>query len=185
VLERIREPPMGGDKEDYVKWGLATVGVTRAWCAPLEMGIGTVTLRFMCDVLRAGEFSTEIDSVGNIHGIGGGYPTDEDVVRVVKYLDNVRPVAVKDFFVSAPLVQLYDITIANLEIDDAATRGAIEAGIREMEVERLFPGCTVWRSWVDEAISQASRENHHDLIMEDVVMPTPGYLGRLDTITWA
>src|ERR1035437_7162364 len=47
VLDRIREPPMGGDAFDYVEWALSFPGVTRAWCAPNEMGIGTITLRFM------------------------------------------------------------------------------------------------------------------------------------------
>jgi uncharacterized phage protein gp47/JayE len=53
VLTRIRQPPMGGDADDYVAWALAVPGVTRAWCSPLEMGIGTVTVRVMCDDLRA------------------------------------------------------------------------------------------------------------------------------------
>ena len=53
VLRRIRQPPMGGDAYDYVAWALAVPGVTRAWCSPLEMGIGTVTVRFMMDDLRA------------------------------------------------------------------------------------------------------------------------------------
>ena len=44
VLQRIRQPPMGGAAHDYVRWTLAVPGVTRAWCAPLEMGIGTVTV---------------------------------------------------------------------------------------------------------------------------------------------
>src|SRR6266566_2959460 len=53
VLFRIQQPPMGGDKDDYELWALSIPGVTRAWAAPLEMGMGTVTLRFMMDTLRA------------------------------------------------------------------------------------------------------------------------------------
>jgi len=53
VLARIRQPPQGGAKHDYELWAMAVPGVTRAWCAPLEMGMGTVTLRFMMDELRA------------------------------------------------------------------------------------------------------------------------------------
>jgi|SRR5262245_58146553 len=53
VLERIRKPPMGGDADDYVAWAMSIPSVTRAWCAPREMGMGTVTVRFMCDALRA------------------------------------------------------------------------------------------------------------------------------------
>src|SRR5882724_2666161 len=41
ILFRIQQPPMGGDASDYVVWATAVAGVTRAWVAPLEMGIGT------------------------------------------------------------------------------------------------------------------------------------------------
>src|SRR5215831_2880519 len=83
VLQRIQQPPMGGDKSDYEMWTLRVAGVTRAWCAPNEMGIGTVTVRFMCDDLR----------VQN-----NGFPLDDDVIAVTSYLDTVRPVCVKDFW---------------------------------------------------------------------------------------
>ncbi len=53
VLARIRQPPMGGCAYDYVAWALQVAGVTRAWCSPKEMGPGTVTVRIMCDDLRA------------------------------------------------------------------------------------------------------------------------------------
>src|SRR6266576_3582581 len=53
ILFRIQQPPMGGDASDYVVWATAVAGVTRAWAAPLEMGIGTMTIRFMMDDLRA------------------------------------------------------------------------------------------------------------------------------------
>ena len=45
LLARIKEPPQGGSKADYVTWALEVPGVTRAWCYPEEMGDGTVTLR--------------------------------------------------------------------------------------------------------------------------------------------
>src|SRR5580765_2367041 len=47
VLERIRQPPQGGALHDYVRWAKAFPGCTRAWVYPLEMGIGTVTVRVM------------------------------------------------------------------------------------------------------------------------------------------
>src|SRR6478736_4591283 len=71
VLFRIQQPPMGGDANDYVAWALAVPGVTRAWCSPLEMGMGTVTVRFMMDELRASN---------------GGFPLGEDIETVSDYL---------------------------------------------------------------------------------------------------
>ena len=52
ILHRIQNPPMGGAQADYVTWALAVPGVTRAWAAS-EQGIGTMTVRFLMDDLRA------------------------------------------------------------------------------------------------------------------------------------
>jgi uncharacterized phage protein gp47/JayE len=53
ILRRIQLPPMGGDADDYVAWAMAVPGVTRAWSST-EMGIGTVSVRFMiCAPIKA------------------------------------------------------------------------------------------------------------------------------------
>jgi uncharacterized phage protein gp47/JayE len=169
VLLRIREPPMGGDKTDYVQWTLSVDGVTRAWSYPLEMGMGTVTVRFMMDDLRAGD---------------DGFPTEEDVARVAAYLDTVRPVAVKDFFCERPVPLPLDMTIVGLVTDNEAVRSAISEAIKDMLVERAEPGLTIYRSWVDEAISGVVGEDHHELFFATTQMPAPGYLAVLGTITW-
>jgi hypothetical protein len=44
------------------------------------------------------------------------------------------------------------------------------------------PGQTIYRSWVDEAISNAVGEDHHTLTLDDLVMPAPGYMAVLGTI---
>jgi uncharacterized phage protein gp47/JayE len=49
LIDRIQQPPQGGDAHDYVTWALEVAGVTRAWCFPLELGEGTVTVRFVRD----------------------------------------------------------------------------------------------------------------------------------------
>jgi uncharacterized phage protein gp47/JayE len=51
LLDRQKNPPKAGTKEDYVAWALEVAGVTRAWCYPTELGAGNVTLRFMTDGL--------------------------------------------------------------------------------------------------------------------------------------
>jgi uncharacterized phage protein gp47/JayE len=169
VLLRIRNPPMGGDKTDYVQWALSYPGVTRAWCYPLEMGIGTVTVRFMMDDMRAGE---------------EGFPTPADVASLAGYLDTVRPVAVKDFFVEAPIPYPIDFTISGLANDNESTRAAIELSVREMMLRRIEPGTIVYRSWIDEAISAAVGEDHHELTFTTLPMPSPGYMATLGTISY-
>lgn len=52
-LQLFRQPPQGGDFADYIEWALEVPGVTRAWCAPLWMGPGTVAVYFMMDESEA------------------------------------------------------------------------------------------------------------------------------------
>lgn len=49
VIARKRQPPHGGAHFDYEVWALEYPGVTRAWCIPEYMGIGTVGLSFVMD----------------------------------------------------------------------------------------------------------------------------------------
>ena len=170
VLFRIQNPPMGGDAADYVAWTTAISGVTRAWSYPNEMGIGTVTVRFMMDELR----------VAN-----KGYPLQQDINAVIVYLDQKRPVAVKDSFVEAPIPFQYSLTITGLDDDSAAVRARIEASILEMEYNRISPGQTLYRSWLDEAISSAVGETSHELTFTTLPMPGPGYMAQLGSIIYA
>ena len=170
VLLRIRQPPMGGAAEDYVNWALRVPGVTRAWCSPLEMGIGTVTVRFMMDNLRADQ---------------QGFPLPDDIDTVYTYINTVRPVAVKDFFVVSPIPLPVDMTITFLNDDNAATRAAITTSLLSMFVERSIPGQTWYRAWTDQGISAAPGVISYDLIAADVVPSAPGYMPVLGDIRYA
>lgn len=180
VLFRIQRPPMGGDADDYVAWARAVPGVTRAWCAPNEMGIGTVTVRVMMDELRADT---------------GGYPTAGDLATVKAALDQVRPVAVKDFFVQAPIAQTVSFTVSALDADTTATRAAITAKVKEMLEERaapasalngvLVPAQTIHREWVSAAILSATGVESFELTMSDQAMASNGHMATLGTITFA
>src|SRR6516162_444963 len=155
IMLRIQNPPMGGCATDYVEWTLAYPGVTRAWAYPLEMGIGTVTVRFMMDDLRSAE---------------NGFPDSDDVGNVAAWLDVKRPVAVKDFFCEAPVPYPIDFTVSMLKIDNPATRAAISDSVTAMLKIRVRPGDTVYRSWIDEAISAALGEDHHELTFKTTPM---------------
>jgi uncharacterized phage protein gp47/JayE len=174
VLFRIRRPPMGGSNDDYVAWARSVPGVTRAWNAPLEMGIGTTTVRFMMDDLRADPNPT-ID----------GFPLAGDVATVQAYLDTVRPVAVKDIFVAAPLPFSVNFTITMLEDSSTATQAAIRASVKQMLKERAIPGQQIWKSWITEAVSQAIGEDHHENDFVTTAMPSNGHLAVIGTITFA
>lgn len=170
ILKRIQQPPMGGDASDWEQWALAVPGVTRAWCAPLEQGIGTVTVRFMMDELRADNY---------------GIPLTEDVAAVAAYLDTKRPVAVKDTYVLAPIPFPLQIAIHNLVVDAPATRQSIGEQIQEMLLERAIPGGAIYESWVDAAISNSLGEDHHELQFTTTTMPSPGHIAIVGSIIYA
>lgn len=179
ILFRIQQPPMGGDASDYVVWATAVSGVTRAWAAPLEMGIGTMTIRFMMDDLR-----TSVN----------GFPLASDIVNVTSYIDSKRPVAIKDRWILAPIPEPIDFILTELDIDSVSVRSAIEVAVKTMLRAKaapahaingvLQPAQTIYASWVSEAISNVQGVNHFKLIMEDHEMPTNGHLGVLGTIVY-
>lgn len=175
VLDRIQKPPMGGCADDYVKWALAVPGVTRAWCSPTEQGIGTVTLRFMCDDLRATSDPTT-----------NGFPLPADIAAVQSYVDMVRPVTVKDFYVAAPVPQPAPFALTNMLGDSVSLRAAIAASIDAMLLKRAKPAYaangvpqpaqTIYAAWISEAVSATAGVTVFDLVAADAVMPSPGCL---------
>lgn len=182
ILERIQQPPMGGDAEDYVDWALKVPGVTRVWVSPQEMGIGTVTVRFMMDDLRSNTDPTQ-----------DGFPLGVDIQAVTSYLTIVRPVTVKDLFVQAPMPFPVNCTISNLQ--GTATPDAILESIREMLVSKARPAFalngipqppqTIYKVWVGDAILNTSGVISFDLSMPDEVpMPDNGHMAVVGTVTF-
>lgn len=170
VLFRIQNPPMGGSEADYVRWAMAVPGVTRAWCAPLEMGIGTVTVRFMMDELRADQ---------------GGFPGTADVAVVAAYMDTVRPVAVKDIFVVAPVPQPIDVYLLDLQTDNPTTRGEIEKSLNDLLLRQAAPGQTIYAAWKYNAVMNAPGVQNFALSQTaDDVMASPGHMAILGDIIY-
>ena len=168
ILFRIQNPPMGGSQADYVRWATSVPGVTRAW-ANCEIGPGTITVRFLMDDMYPDNY---------------GLPGEADILAVTNYIDKMRPVTVADTFVFAPILFFYDITITGLDKDDSTVRARIEQSIRDMEFKRSQPGQTMYRSWVDEAISQAVGEVSHELIFETQVMEGMAFMPTLGTVLY-
>ena len=126
--------------------------------------MGTVTVRFMCDELRAED---------------EGFPWDEDIQAVTDYLNIKRPVAVKDFFVESPIRQEISFTINDLVTDTEAIRAAIEQSVSDMLLVRAVAGQTIYASWVIEAISKRLAKITIRLIFENTPMLSPGHLAVL------
>jgi uncharacterized phage protein gp47/JayE len=169
ILQRIQNPPMGGAQADYVTWALAVPGVTRAW-ANVEQGVGTMTVRFMMDDLRADN---------------DGFPLPVDVTAVATYLDKKRPVTVKDTFAAAPIKFFLDLTIGALNPNTDECKAEIEVQLRNMLFDMAAPGQTIFAAWISAAIMQAPSVISFDLVTNtDFVMPNIGTMAVLDTILY-
>lgn len=168
VLERIRQPPMGGADYDYVAWAKGVPGVTRSWAASEDLG--TVTVRFMMDDLRADN---------------DGFPTQPDVDAVAAYIDYRRPVSVKDTYVFSPIKQRVDVNIDNLMPDTTAVRAAIEDSLRVMILQKASPGRMIFAAWKSYAVMNAPEVVSFELVnTTDDVMESIGHMAVLGDITY-
>jgi uncharacterized phage protein gp47/JayE len=166
LLDRIRQPPHGGNIADYRRWALEVAEVTRAWVYPMQLGPGTVTVAFVMD-----------DRADMI-------PTPADVDAVSAYLDERRPVTA-EVTVIAPAPIPLDLTIL-ASPPTAEVRAAIVAELKDLLFREAEPGGTVLVSHIREAISTAAGESDHVLQVPaaNVVAPI-GSIYVLGEVTWA
>lgn len=172
LLLRIQNPPHGGARHDYVGWALDTdvhgLDVTRAWDYPLELGLGTVTVRFMMDDAYA-----------------DGIPLAADVTALQAYIDLVRPVTAA-VTVAAPVAVAIVFEISGLDPATQTVKDAIEAELKDLIRREAEPGGTLLVSHIREAISIAAGETDHALVAPaaDVVSAT-GDISTFGSITWS
>ena len=172
LLDRIQSPPHGGNKDDYETWtkdkDAHGIDVTRAWPVPLELGLGTVTVRFMMD-----------------NTYGDGIPQPADVAAVAAYIESERPVTA-DVTVLAPVAKPLNYNISGLVPGDAATKAAIEAELRDLHRREAVPGGTLLITHIREAISISAGEYDHTLVAptENEVADI-GEISTFGTITWS
>ncbi|MCK5602851.1 baseplate J/gp47 family protein [Candidatus Pacearchaeota archaeon] len=153
-LLRLRTPPSGGGPNDYVKWAREVSGVTRAWEFPAELGLGTVSVRFMVD--------DEIDPI----------PSGSKVAEVQAHIVAAAPVTSVPTTV-APIAVPLDPAIT-LTPNTAAVQAAVTAELEALLLRDAEPGATLLLSHINEAISLASGETDHELTspVADVIHTT-------------
>jgi len=167
VLARIQQPPHGGADFDYVTWALDVAGVTRAWVYAQELGLGTVTVRFMMDEAYA-----------------DGIPLAADVNAVQTSMDAVRPVTA-DLTVLAPIAVALDVTVSGLDPATQAVKDAITAELADLIKREAVPGGTILISHIREGISIAAGEADHVLVSPVADIPhTTGQIATMGAITW-
>lgn len=167
LLARISNPPQGGSKKDYELWALAVPGVTRAFVYPLELGAGTVVVRFMMDNTYA-----------------NGIPLAGDVTAVANYIDPLRPVTAA-VTVLAPVAVPINFTITGLNPLTAAVQAAVTAQLTDLVKREAIPGGTIYKSHIDEAISVATGEVDHTLtVPAGNVVSTLGNISTMGTVSF-
>lgn len=165
LLARIRQPPQGGAKHDYVAWALAQPGVTRAWCWPGWMGAGSVGVSFVMD------------------GREDILPLPEDIASVEAALDVLRPVTA-ELYVFSPVANPVDLVV-RISPDTAEVRAAVVAELADFFAREGEPGGTIYRSRIIEAISLAQGEFSHWLELPDGDLAMqPGRIAMLGEVSF-
>jgi uncharacterized phage protein gp47/JayE len=167
LLDRIQQPPHGGNENDYIQWAKEILGVTRVWVYPQELAEGGLTIRFMMD-------DTYVD----------GIPLSGDVAAVQAYIDGKRPVTA-DVVVLAPVAVPLAFGITLVDQDSASIRAAVDASLRDLILREAEPAGTLFLSRINEAISLATGEFDHILTTPIAnVTNTTGNITTMGVITW-
>jgi uncharacterized phage protein gp47/JayE len=169
LLARIQQPPHGGASYDYTAWALEVPGVTRAWVYPAELGLGTVTVRFVRD--NDGTGTAIIPDVG-------------EVAAVQAYIDARRPVTAQLTVVAPAAVQL-NFTIQGLVPATFTVQAAVQAELADLLLREAVPGGIILLSHIRAAISAAAGETDYVLIAPLVnVTNSTGNMSTMGSITW-
>lgn len=165
-------PPQGGNGDDYIKWAKSVAGVTRVWPFNNWIGPGSVGVYFMRDN----------DPVP--------IPNAAEVAAVQAAIDIKRPWGMgRGVTVYAPTANPVDLTI-QLSPNDSATQAAVQAELADLflseaQVEDGKGSGTILRSHINEAISRASGEFDHVLVVPAAnVTIAAGEISQLGNITW-
>lgn len=150
MLQVYAAPPQGGAVADYIEWAEQVAGVTRAWCVPLAMGAGTVTVYFMMDDVRSAFGGFPQGSNGVATAETRAAPATGDQLLVANYIFPLRPVTAL-VYVSAPANSPTAFTIHG--IADLAVRAAISTAIDEVFLNSASPGGTVNLLEIEAAIA--------------------------------
>jgi uncharacterized phage protein gp47/JayE len=169
ILLRKRQPPQGGNFDDYTQWGLRLPGLTRIWPDPNADGLNTMRIRFMMD-----------DTYPN------GIPTSGDAANLLALLQPLVPVTLSpNLVVTPPIAQPQNYSIQLLP-DAPETRLAVEAELRDLIRRDATPGGTLLISRQREAISIATGESDHVMVSPtaNVTATSDDHIHTFGSITW-
>ncbi|MGN6518667.1 MAG: baseplate J/gp47 family protein [Dokdonella sp.] len=161
MLLAYQQPPHGGDATDYVEWALAVPGVTRAWCVPNALGVGTVAVYTMFDAAEAAHsgFPQGTDGVSQHDAGPDGLPraavATGDQLTVADAIFALQPVTAL-VSAKAPTPQSIPFVISGIAGASADTRAAIAAAIAAVFLQYAAiqaGGSTLSLSYIESAIA--------------------------------
>ncbi len=170
LLLRKREPPEGGNDQDYEGWALAVAGVTRVWVYRHELGLGTVVIRFVRD---------KDVSI---------FPSAPEVAAVQAAIAVERPTTAEPT-TEAPVDDPIAFTIS-ITPDTAATKAAVTSELKDLFLRDAEPGNgagqgTVLLSAMQTAIGVATGITDYTLTVPAAnVVPALGDLPTVGVITF-
>jgi uncharacterized phage protein gp47/JayE len=135
LLDILRNPPAGGNANDYRRWALEVSGVDSAYVYPLRRGLGTV------DVV--------------IVAAGRALPSAQLLADVLAYIEARRPVACKDVDAVAPTELAVPVTV-QIKVGSGQTLAALTTLIGDALADYfngLAPGATAVKSQIEALIS--------------------------------
>lgn len=144
LLDKLRNPPAGGNDNDYRAWAKAVPGVAHAWVYPRLRGLGTVDV-----------FITAPD----------GLPSTQLMIDVLAYIDERRPVGLKGVAVRAPT--LVEVPMYLAIQPSGAPFDTVAEQLRAQLLEwwaLIEPGQTFVKSQVETLVSNHANVSDRKLI---------------------
>lgn len=165
VLARLADPPQGGTVADYLEWAKEVTGVTRVWVTPLELGPGTVVVRFARDLDAS------------------PIPDSGEVATVQTALDAKAP-AHATVTAFAPVDHPIPFTL-HIVPDSVKTRATVTAELKDLIIREGSPGGTLLLSHLRDTIGNSAGIADYTLTTPSAdVVSTTNQLPSLGAITW-
>ena len=152
LLDRIRNAPCAGNKNDYETWCKQVAGVTRALCYPLYQGDGNVGLTFVRD--------NDVNII----------PNETQLQEMKQYLSAIMPCTAK-LYVFAPNATHIDFRIKSSDISDDSKK-QITDQLKFLFFNIANPSQTIYISDILESLASMKTLSRFSLLSptQDIVL---------------